>query len=48
MRRHWISCPHGLRLQRSVHHPVRDTFMAWLLTAVLGERMVIREDRDKG
>ena len=23
--RHWISCPHGLRLQRSVHHPVRDT-----------------------
>ena len=33
--RHWISCPHGLRLQRSVHHPVRDT-LAWLLTAVLG------------
>ena len=23
--RHWISCPHGIRLQRSVHHPVRDT-----------------------
>ena len=23
--RHLISCPHGLRLQRSVHHPVRDT-----------------------
>ena len=23
--------PHGLRLQRSVHHPVRDT-LAWLLT----------------
>jgi hypothetical protein len=45
--RHWISCPHGLRLQRSVHHPVRDT-LAWLLTAVLGERMVIREDRDGG
>jgi hypothetical protein len=35
--RHWISCPHGLRLQRSVHHPVRAT-LAWLLTAVLGER----------
>ena len=34
-------------LQRSVHHPVRDT-LAWLLTAVLGERMVIREDRDGG
>ena len=45
--RHWISCPHGLRLQRSVHHPVRDT-LAWLLTAVLGERMVIRETPDGG
>jgi len=39
--------PRGLRLQRSVHHPMRDT-LAWLLTAVLGERMVIREDRDGG
>ena len=37
----------GLRLQRSVHHPVRDT-LAWLLTAVLGERMVIRETPDDG
>ena len=37
--RHRLSCPHGIRLQRSVHHPVRDT-LAWLLTAVLGERMV--------
>jgi len=36
-----------LRLQRSVHHPVRDT-LAWLLTAVLGERMVIRETPDGG
>ena len=45
--RHWVSCPHGLRLQRSVHHPVRDT-LAWLLTAVLGERMVIRETPDGG
>ena len=45
--RHWISCPRGLRLQRSVHHPVRDT-LAWLLTAVLGERMVIRETPDGG
>ena len=45
--RHWISCPHGIRLQRSVHHPVRDT-LAWLLTAVLGERMVIRETPDGG
>ena len=41
------ACPHGLRLQRSVHHPVRDT-LAWLLTAVLGERMVIRETPDGG
>ena len=45
--RHWISCPHGIRLQRSVHHPVRDT-LAWLLTAVLGERIVIRETPDGG
>ena len=48
--RHWISSPHSLRLQRSVHHPVRDT-LAWLLTAVLGPSargMVIREDRDGG
>ena len=37
----------GLRLQKSVHHPVRDT-LAWLLTAVLGERMVIRETPDGG
>ena len=47
----WTSCPHGLRLQRLVHHPVRDT-LAWLLTsAVLGERMVklvIRETPDGG
>ena len=42
-----MSWPHGLRLQRSVHHPVRDT-LAWLLTAVLGERMVIRETPDGG
>ena len=30
-----------------MHHPVRDT-LAWLLTAVLGERMVIRETPDGG
>ena len=41
--RHWVACPHGLRLQLSVHHPVRDC-LARLLTAALGERMVIRED----
>ena len=30
-----------------MHHPVRDA-LAWLLTAVLGERMVIRETPDGG
>ena len=45
--RHYVPCPHGIRLHTTVHDHVRDALVA-VLTAALGERRVIAERTGAG
>ena len=40
--RHFVQCPHGIRLHTTVHDPTRDT-LAGILTAALGPSRVVSE-----